>query len=298
MLTAKNRMHTQNHFYKYMTMKTAQTVLLGRKLRWSSPLIFKDPFDYARKLRFGFTTEQFVDALAAELKRMVIQDIKPMGNMEPAINILLEKLKASTDQQVAFEKIMKTLSVQNLEDLLSFKGMETAWEVYLPFMRILCLSETNESDSMWTHYADDYSGVVMQFGNLDETNSPMLAAKKVIYSDDAPVIGTLELFVKQFCGQVIYDYDKIFGLLEIIKKKHWEYEQEWRIISNDKQNTGKYTDIDFNPRTLMKIYLGYKANPANRDTIVSLCRFGLEHVEVYDATINHLERKQDFHKIQ
>jgi hypothetical protein len=281
-----------------MTMKTAQSVLAGRKLRWSSPLLFKDPFDYTRKLRFGFTTEQFVDALAAELQRMAIEDIKPTGHMEPTINVLLSKLKASTDRQKALDKLKQTLLVRNLADLPSFKGMQKAWEVYLPFMRILCLSVTNESDSMWTHYADDYSGVVAQFGNFDDYDSPMLAAKRVIYSDDVPVVGTLELFVKQFSGQAAFDYEKLFGPLEITKKKHWEYEQEWRVISNDRHSSELYSNIEFHPRTLSRIYLGYKVDTHNRDAILSLCGLGLEHVEVYDSTIDQLERKQVFHKIK
>jgi hypothetical protein len=46
---------TAGQFYKYMPAATAKLVLRGRSLRWSSPLIFNDPFDFPRELAFGFS---------------------------------------------------------------------------------------------------------------------------------------------------------------------------------------------------------------------------------------------------
>jgi hypothetical protein len=49
-----NRRHDRQVFYKYMTARTARIVLSTRKLRWSSPLMFNDPFDVTQELRLNF----------------------------------------------------------------------------------------------------------------------------------------------------------------------------------------------------------------------------------------------------
>jgi hypothetical protein len=41
-------------FYKYMTARVAKIVLATRRLRWSSPLLFNDPFDVTQELRLNF----------------------------------------------------------------------------------------------------------------------------------------------------------------------------------------------------------------------------------------------------
>ena len=40
-----NRRHDRQYFYKYVSAKTAQAILTTRTLRWSSPILFNDPFD-------------------------------------------------------------------------------------------------------------------------------------------------------------------------------------------------------------------------------------------------------------
>jgi hypothetical protein len=282
-----------------MKMATLRIALSTRALRWSSPLLFNDPFDYARKLSFGFSTEEFADALLSKLERMLREHIAPKGQMEPLISLLLAKISDSSQgTDAALSDLRAAWKGKSLTELPSFKSMQAAWDLYLPFMRILSLSEVYDNEPMWAHYAEEYKGVVLEFGSFDDYDSPMLVAKKVTYSNDPPVVGTLDLFVKQMTGQKGFDYEEMLGPLEIVKKKQWEYEKEWRIISNGRKNGLLYTDIDFHPRTLHRIYLGHQVEDVSKKDIASLCDHGLEHVEVYESTIDQYERKQLFHRIK
>jgi hypothetical protein len=299
MLISRNRRHSETHFFKYMKMATLRIVLATRALRWSSPLLFNDPFDYARKLAFGFSTEEFADALVNELERMLREQITPKGQIEPLISQLLARITDSgKNTDAALNDLRAAWRGKSLTELPSFKTMQAAWDLYLPFMRILSLSEVNDSEPMWAHYAEDYRGAVLEFGSFDDYDSPMLVAKRVTYSNDPPVVGTLDLFVKQMTGQKGFDYDELLGPLEIVKKKLWEYERERRVISNDRKNGLLYTDIDFHPRTLSRIYLGHRVEDENKKDVALLCDQGLEHVEVYESTIDQYERKQLFRRIK
>lgn len=58
------RTHNRAYFYKYMPAETAALVLKAGKLRWSSPLLFNDPFDVPRSLAGDMTATDIARAVA------------------------------------------------------------------------------------------------------------------------------------------------------------------------------------------------------------------------------------------
>jgi hypothetical protein len=299
MLTAGTRLHDRVHFFKYCKLATADRVLRTGRLRWSSPLLFNDPFDYARVLSFSFTSEELVDALIDELKVMLAKGVRPSGVMQPSISTLLDKMRASGDRlEATMLRFREVLAAQDLMKMTNYKGMQEAWDLYLPYMRILCVSETNTSGPMWAHYAESYKGAVLQLECVDAVDSPLLAAKQVIYSDESPVIGTLRQFILQLTGQEAFDYEKQFGRLELIKKLEWRYEQEWRVISNDKGSLELYTDYEMHPLTFSKVFLGPYVAPEAKRAFRELPRGDLAHLEIYESEVNQVSRDIDFVRIK
>lgn len=82
-------------FYKYLSPEAAIAVLSTRRLRWSSPLTFNDPFDITQHLRLNFTAE--------ELQRTLVEEVVRLhgtpGPLGPAIDFPLRLLHASLSQQ-------------------------------------------------------------------------------------------------------------------------------------------------------------------------------------------------------
>src|SRR5580692_1932007 len=44
------RNHNRTHFFKYTSASVAKIIFTNRTLRWSSPILFNDPFDVHREL--------------------------------------------------------------------------------------------------------------------------------------------------------------------------------------------------------------------------------------------------------
>ena len=61
-----NRRHERQYFYKYMSAATAKIVMTTRKLRWSSPIIFNDPFDVTQELRLNFDADELNAAVTEQ----------------------------------------------------------------------------------------------------------------------------------------------------------------------------------------------------------------------------------------
>jgi hypothetical protein len=64
-------------FYKYIKASVAKTVLATRRLRWSSPLLFNDPFDVTQELRLNFD-EHDLNAAMTERAAWRNRTIEPM----------------------------------------------------------------------------------------------------------------------------------------------------------------------------------------------------------------------------
>lgn len=65
------RTHERDSFYKYMTVGTAKAVLTNTSLRYSSPLLFNDPFDHQIDFNFDFTEEGYVEKYLETLAHAV-----------------------------------------------------------------------------------------------------------------------------------------------------------------------------------------------------------------------------------
>src|SRR4030042_4606700 len=67
----------KRYFYKYATVETAMLILRNRTLKYSSPVLFNDPFDVQTKLDYGFTISEFDEAFRKEVYRLVHSEEEP-----------------------------------------------------------------------------------------------------------------------------------------------------------------------------------------------------------------------------
>ena len=80
-INTQNR-HNRNCFYKYFSAEAILHILKERTLKYSSPVIFNDPFDTQTSFSYGFEWPEFMEALSAELYRLVHDNKEPLGNLD------------------------------------------------------------------------------------------------------------------------------------------------------------------------------------------------------------------------
>ena len=84
-------------FYKYVTTKTAKTILENGTLRWSSPSIFNDPFDVQFDLHLEFGQTKIVDLIADELWQLYSRQkkLEPANSLGQVFKLFLVRFPAS-----------------------------------------------------------------------------------------------------------------------------------------------------------------------------------------------------------
>ncbi|WP_272151868.1 DUF2971 domain-containing protein [Tenacibaculum aiptasiae] len=127
--------------------------------------------------------------------------------------------------------------------------------------KIACFSNVNNSNLMWSHYANNYRGFCVEYSDelfeFFKKKINFVASKDVSYSSVPPEIKILGDKVNQAKG-IFFN-----------KQKEWEYEKEHRLILKGSNET---EFIDINPQFIKRIFIGSKCNLSIRKKIIDISK--------------------------
>ena len=274
----------------------AKIVVVTRRLRWSSPLLFNDPFDITQELRLDFTQEEFNTALAKRWAA-ILESGDASQVQHPAVGFALDiamRFPADVRSQMA-EEIRAMNSAATHGQIRAMEMLKSMWKEMVPTFRIICFSEINDATPMWLHYADKYKGVVLEFTAVDEVDSPLLVARPVIYQDSPPRIASVDTWVEHTLHMPGTDYRNLFSELQYVKTSAWAYEREWRVVSHARPGeSGLFSDWGFFESELTGIYFGPQCPLAERRDLLAMRTHGLEHVRAYEAVPSVSQARFEF----
>ena len=294
--TSPNRRHDRRFFYKYMPSETARIVLANRTLRWSSPVLFNDPFDiHPDTLHFDGTELQ--QALMEEIASLLCNPECTVV-ADPRLEYMLDVARKSTPERRAAMAVVTKEYKPFVPDPTndSLQELKEVWSDMVSNMRVLCLSEVNDLTAMWAHYAASATGVVLQFEAVDGLDSPLLVARPVTYEDSPPAITRAREWARLMTRSPDWQNDmSLFDNYEHTKTTEWRSEKEWRISSMKRRGEiGEYSDYPFNVRELSAVYFGWRCTKGHRADITSLLSHGLDHVKVFSTYPDPRSRRYVF----
>ena len=162
-------------------------------------------------------------------------------------------------------------------------------------VRVLCVSESNTNVVMWSHYANEHTGAVIQLGCGQD--SFLSYAREVKYSGHFPEFVDVQTFVKIITGETSLNPSDLFRDLLLQKHEHWRYEAEWRVARPARSlpfsaNGVGYADVD--PSIFGGLYLGCRMPEGTKQELANLAAQKYPHMAVYEATMSETEYKLDF----
>ncbi len=219
-------------YYKYMTIETAIAVLESQTMRFSSPKRFNDPFELALGLR----------------NPKIIQNERLFENLTLK---LIESNAEYADQKSFVKKVIKT-HLQNVRN-----HHNEVYEELVDHLRLLCLSETYESVLMWSHYANNHTGLCIGI-KPNKFHLPFsYQFMKVNYVSEFKSINEIEYGIDEGVAMTYWVFTK---------SDNWKYEKECRIhtIISPKKVLFKrligdkrmHDDFKFHKNSICEIYFG------------------------------------------
>ncbi len=292
-----NRQHDRKSFFKYVAPGTAKAIFENSTLRWSSPILFNDPFDVPREMSFGITPENIMHALSLRMTELIESPPDDTSNLNPGVRLIIETVKKGIPEELKKELIdgIKDVANEHKPRSDSLEELRAMWRAFIPDFRILCLAESPAHSAMWSHYAEQYSGVVFEFRCVDELDSAWLAAKPVRYPKSKPEVYTAAGWAKILTMPNDQAIRTIIDIATFTKSQEWSYEKEWRITSFKRPNDiGHFTDYKFHPDEISAVYLGPMVSTSDREILIKLAE-NYPKVIVWDVLIG-LDRAFHFKK--
>jgi uncharacterized protein (DUF2249 family) len=161
----------------------------------------------------------------------------------------------------------KLLSSSSEEVKVNYsEKLKESWDKYFG---ILSLTQTNDNITMWSHYAQNHEGFVIElepdndfFNKKRNDNDALGYLREVHYLDNRPDIELLNFqkseneFIEYIANQILF-----------AKSKHWSNEQELRLIYNlnnsDKKliiNEQEIFLFNLPPAAIKTVFIGVNAN--------------------------------------
>jgi Protein of unknown function (DUF2971) len=211
------------------------TILTSSAVRYSSPVLFNDPFDVQSGLHFDFDIDLLPDKILDRIEVLVASDTKPhVSEVDPfgqAILAMWEKKATHGFPRERMRELFRPELVLLKERTaeLQTQYQNKWWDDFLPRLRIFSVSEDKDNLLMWAHYAKDHTGVVFEFRVLAEQDNPLCVAQPVQYRRIPPPLFTEEQLIDGIVNASPIEPDAALLQYAYIKSDVWAYEKEWRV---------------------------------------------------------------------
>lgn len=225
--------------YKYRDIESVKKIISNNSLLFSSALDFNDPFDCQVLIRTDLKKNQLKNFMRKEI------DKPGMSN-----NKIKEIVKSCKKDKSSFKSLLRTEIKQNIND-----------------SGICCFSKNNDNILMWSHYAQNHSGVCLKF-DLKKDIVFFTYPFPVNYKADFPTIN------------VITDHN--WPITSVVSKHEgWRYEEEVRVVKID--NKGLFA---FKKDALIEVIFGYRTEKKEVNEIKQLItEYGYPNVNYKSVSI-------------
>jgi Protein of unknown function (DUF2971) len=263
-------------FFKYATANTARTILENGTLRWSSPAMFNDPFDTQFDLHLEFDEATIIDLVLDEFSKICSGQkiLEPANRFGQAFESLLALARVrGLSREEFFRRHEPQLRGASIGMIANAKTLIPALlhptqRSLLRDAKLLCLSRVHDNILMWSHYAQNHHGAVLEFDSDERKDSPLKKAERVIYSKMMPRLMNEKEMVQYLSGQRQMDANEIMHNSIFVKADDWSYEKEWRIWLPGRDADRNFTDIQFDREELVGIYFGCRMSEQDRTALL------------------------------
>lgn len=225
--------------YKYMSDRLDRigAVLVLKKVHFAHPLKFDDPFDCAQWVRFPDPTR--LTQTDERLLRRYVHHLHKHGgglvtmdgqSITPKTAILNGLHRSPTFFQSHSDEIHHTVESKAAE------------------LGVFCLSATQKSVRLWSQYASDHKGIVIEFDHTKlHDEKGIIGALPVDYRAEQP---TLSEYLTAAGSK---DPTRFWRLFFCRKSLDWERQEEWRFFT-----VGPNKDLEIPSTALRRVIFGYR----------------------------------------
>lgn len=231
------------------------TAFRNNQVYLSSPLNFNDPFDCQLSMELVESLDEFLKlGMNRKDRRLALKNKRRKGNIKKEITSLQSEIVID-------------------------------WNNFRQQMLACCFTESWDNFLMWSHYANSYNGVCIEYDMCELLHNKELLLP-VLYTDK--LIATKNYLCKSDFQKNEPELLYKAGIYAILSKHlSWSYENEWRLVKiEDSPTNGKLYSIS----TPSSIYFGHNLNNDIKSELIESA-IKLRIKNLYDISISRTEYK-------
>jgi hypothetical protein len=291
----------RERFFKYVSASTAIKVLERSAVRYSSPLIFNDPFDIQSGLHFPFDIGSFPQRVIQRIRDIVTASTRPEVDEEDDWGKAIILMWENKGKREMPEFFLRRL-VESFGDRIALyqAQCQQLWGVdFLPRLRVFSVTEEPDNLLMWSHYTQNHTGAVFAFRVLVKEDSALGVAKPVIYRSAPPPLFSEEEWIGFILGTRPLDpNEQLFLHYAYIKSDIWAYEKEWRVWLVEPQPQQElFTDYQLLREEVEAVYLGCKMDSKDKEAIKTLLSARYPQAQIFQGCKPVSEYRLHFDKV-
>lgn len=187
---------------------------------------------------------------------------------------------------------------EEVQRTFRLRAPEAVSEEWREKIGILCLSEDPKNILMWSHYANNHSGICIGF-NTEIT--PFNTAAAITYSDERPK------------AEFNSNPNRLIERVLLTKSQHWQYEKEWRAIKRTieddelnfynetfKADASRLEEIaeiieqyggpntyTFDTNAIRSIFFGARITKGNKEILTKTIRTTCPHAKIFQIELDN-----------
>jgi hypothetical protein len=269
--------------YKYLDVQGAKLTLKNTTFKHAKPSTFNDIEDLTVRSIFPEDDATALKQLEAGFIDVLLKHIddKPTclsPQMRTKVALLQAIFKAEPEtakiinQQIAEGKAPEILNLEHMKRIN--RDFVAEINLFMQGWRILCVSAQNNSERMWTDYAQDHQGIVLRILPNAEKDSKYQLFRPVVYREKRP---SLFESASSFQESSLFgdQHARIKRSLETIiysKTLEWEYEGEYRLAIALGHGEKDWNMLPYLPDEISELYLGANATDELKAEFIDLAR--------------------------
>lgn len=162
---------------------------------------------------------------------------------------------------------------------------------------VICLSKTNNINSLWAHYAENHRGICIEY-DIKNCNYDLI--RDLCFEVDYVELSDNTEDIKEYFEEDHLDLNVM--LLPLLKKSEdWSYEKEWRIILHDYSLSNFHNNF-YSDKHYMRfikpkaVYMGLKIKEENEELIKEICK--MRKIPLFKAKKDNNNYKLGFDEIE
>jgi len=288
---------TQPSLYKYLDVQGAILTLKNRCFRHAKPSNFNDREDLTVRSIFPEDDETafkqledgFVDCLISHIDEMPtclnprirakVRILQAIFRTNPdAANLIKETRRRDGSPPILDREHMKK---RNRDFVAEINLLMQNW-------RILCVSTSNDSERMWTRYAEDHNGIVLRIVPNLEKDSKYKLFGPVIYREARPALFESAASFQEgsLFGDQSARIERILKTIIYSKTLEWEYESEYRLAIPLGHGERDWNTLAYHPNEIAEIYLGANMTDEAKAKFNELARAANAEIRIFDMLRN------------